>query len=123
MSSKPNTIKSFYIINLLLFIGLGIHFFILNDQFIAFLLFFIALVNAFAYFQISKKVSDQSIFVDIFNGLILLISAYNYGEMNLFYWMIFSGIIMLVYFSLAIRQYIMRAKYRSLKKRKMKHFS
>jgi len=122
MTIKPSTKPSLYLINLLVFIGLGIHFILLNDKFYTSLLFFNALVNLIAFFQIPQKVSNQSIFLNFFNGLLLLITVYTYSEHNIQSMLLITSLLAATYLIASFRQYYLRAAYRKHKKRRQKKF-
>lgn len=122
MVVKPDINRSLHLFHTLLFLLVGIHFFLLKDPIFTFLLLFNTLLNGIAYFQLPNKVSDQSIFVNFFNGFVLLISAYNYRELNLMYFLFGASILSLGFFMLSIHQYYKRALYRKQKKSRQQKF-
>ena len=111
-----------YLLNMLAFLVFGLHFLLNGDFFFTAFLFFVAIMNLFAHSQISPKVSDQSILINFFNCFVLVITAYNYREINQQIWLIACIVLASAYFFAAMRQYILRAQYRKLKKKKLKKF-
>lgn len=120
MTKKPSTNRSMYPLNVIVFLAFGIHFILLNDLFFTGLLFFAAIFNLIAFFQIPVKVSDQSIFINFFNGFLLFITAYNYRELNLVEMLIICSLFSAAYIIASVRQFYLRANYRRSKKRQKK---
>ncbi len=122
MATKPSTKRSFYLVDMALMVAIGLHFLLLNDTFFTILLFFTGLLNLIAYLQLPEKVSDRSIFINFFNGFLLMITSYNYSEQNMKAWLIICAILCAAYFFASARQYFLRARYRRFKKNKLKRF-
>lgn len=123
MTSKPQTKRKFYLLTLTLFLGMSLHFYLLNDLFFTFLLMFCSLLNLIAFFQIPKKVGNQSILINLFNGIFLLLSSYNYGELDKLYLGIACIVLAILYIIGGFRQLHLRRRYVRHKKKKSKKFS
>lgn len=120
MASKTLTSRWFYILSMIVFLGLGLHFYLLGDDFFGFLLLFTASLNLFAFFQLPKHIGDLSIMLNFYNAIMLLISAYNYGVNEISSAMQILFLLAAFYTLLAFRLWFLKLKARKKKRKRRK---
>jgi len=81
-SKRRETKRSFYLVNMILFIGFAFEFFIRNDNFLGILLIVNGVINLLAYQQAPRKIASITVILNLFNALVSGTIAYNYADIN-----------------------------------------
>lgn len=104
MIKRYKTIKQFYLFSMIAFIGFSFEFFIRGDKFLGGVLIFNGIVNLLAYQQVPRRVASITVILNLFNGLISTVVAYNYGEIDYLIVFLVWIILSLSYYLATIRQ-------------------
>ena len=119
MIKRHKTVKTWYLMNMVIFIGFSFEFFIRGDNFLGSVLIFNGIVNLLAFQQIPRKVAPVTVLLNIFNMLISLTVFYNYLGIDYTILLLIWTALSIGYFVAVIRQ-ITNLLASSRSKRKLK---
>lgn len=95
MVKRHKTIRNWYLMSMVLFIGFSFEFFIRSDNFLGAVLIFNGVINLLAFQQVPRKIAPVTVILNLFNVLISATTMYNYGiiDYSVLYvaWMLISS--------------------------------
>lgn len=104
MIKRHKTVKNWYLMNMVVFIGFSFEFFIRGDNFLGGVLIFNGIVNILAFQQVPRKIAAVTVLLNLFNMLISLTVSYNYLNVGYTVLFILWTILSVGYFVSVIRQ-------------------
>ena len=120
MIKRYKTTRNWYLMSMVLFIGFSFEFFIRSDNFLGGILIFNGVVNLLAFQQVPRKISTVTIFLNLFNTLMSIITCYNYSVVDYSILYVVWMLIALGYFSATLRQ-VLNLTGSAHFKRRMRH--
>ncbi|MBL4709685.1 MAG: hypothetical protein JKY48_14730 [Flavobacteriales bacterium] len=119
MIKRHKTVKTWYLMYMVIFIGFSFEFFIRGDNFLGGVLIFNGIISLLAFQQIPRKIAPVTVLLNIFNTLISLTVFYNYLGIDYTILLLIWTALSIGYFVAVIRQ-ITNLLASSRSKRKLK---